>query len=88
MISCQISLSAASDKSFVTEYPPRNSRYHNRYDDGDEESELVVFHTVYEVHSKEAGDERGEHQDDADRGERTHHGVHIVVDDARVGVHR
>lgn len=66
MISCQISLSAASDKSFVTEYPPRNSRYHNRYDDGDEESELVVFHTVYEVHSKEAGDERWEHQDDAD----------------------
>ena len=56
-------------------------------DQGDDESERCCLHAVDEVHTEHRGDERRNHQDDGDRRERTHHGVHVVVDDAGVGVH-
>ena len=56
-------------------------------DECDDESVLAVLHAVDEVHAEEAGHEGGEHEHNRHRGEGTHHGVHVVVDDARVGVH-
>ena len=56
-------------------------------DQGDDKSERCCLHAVDEVHTEHRGDERRNHQDDGDRCERTHHGVHVVVDDAGVGVH-
>ena len=67
---------------------PTQTADHYGYDDGDGKSKFTGFHTIDEVHTKEAGDERRKHHDDADRSERTHHGVHVVVDNAGIGVHR
>ena len=45
-----------------------------------------MLHSVDEVHPVDAGDERGEHEDDAQRGHSLHRVAHVVVDDGRVGV--
>ena len=71
----------------MAENPPENARYASRYDERDDEAIAAVLHAVYEIHAKEAGYERGEHQYYGHRGERSHHSVHVVVDDARVCVH-
>ena len=46
-----------------------------------------MLYAVEEVHAKEAGNQCGEHEHDADGGHGLHHGVSVVVDDAGVGVH-
>ena len=71
----------------MAENPPRNARNKRRHDYRDKEAELVAFHAVDKVHSENTGYQRWEHQDYRYRGERTHHGVHVVVDDARVCFH-
>ena len=45
-----------------------------------------MFHAVEEVHPEDAGDERGEHEDDADGSHRFHRLAHVVVDDRSIGV--
>ena len=47
-----------------------------------------MFHPVDEVHTKKTGHEGREHHDDGHHGKRTHHIVHVIVDDALVGIHR
>ena len=57
-------------------------------DECDDESVLAVLHAVDEVHAEEAGDKGWKHQENRHRGQRTHHIVHVVVDNAAVSVHR
>ena len=72
----------------MAQYNPWKCGDNNRYDYRHDEAEAVFLESVYEVHAEERGDERRQHHDDRHGGERTHHGVHVVVDDGRVGVHR
>lgn len=62
------------------------------YTDGKEECKGEapgdLFHAVYQVHAEEAGNECGEHEDNADAGEHLHDGTHVVVDDIGVSIHR
>ena len=39
-----------------------------------------MLHAVEQVHTEDAGDERGEHENDAHRGHRFHRLVHVVAD--------
>ena len=71
----------------MTEEPPGGSSSAHRDDECQYKTEWFLFHTIDEVHSKERGNERWKHHDDGDGSQRTHHGVHVVVDDARIGVH-
>ena len=66
---------------------PGNARYDDGDDQGDDKSERCCLHAVDEVHAEHRGDERRNHQDDSHRRERTHHCIHVVVDDAGVSVH-
>ncbi len=55
---------------------------------GEGKSVRAFFHAVDQVHAEEGGNQRWQHHDDTDTGQGTHRGVHVVVDDARIGVHR
>ena len=72
----------------MAEEPPANARNCHRKDNCDDESPGLGFHAVDEVHAEHGGDKCGDHHDDSDGCQRTHHGVHIVVDDTLVGIHR
>ena len=76
------------NKALAAEKEPCEPRNAHRKDDGEDESPGLGFHAVDEIHAKHGGDQRGYHHDNGDRGERTHHRVHIVVDDTLIGVHR
>lgn len=80
-------LFADLQQSFAFQYPPGDARDDYRHYDGDEETVRRVLHAIDEVHAEHRGDECWEHHNDTHRGEGTHYGVHVVVDDARVGVH-
>ena len=45
------------------------------------------FHAVDEIHSEDARDECGEHEDDGNARHLFHDARHVVVDDAGVGFH-
>ena len=75
-------------QSLVAEEPPTHARYADGEDDGDDESPWFFFHAIDEVHAKHRGDQRWYHHDDGDGGQGSHHGVHVVVDDTLIGVHR
>ena len=72
----------------MAEKPPSHARNHERNHDGKDKSPRAILHTVDQIHTKHRGDERRYHHDNRHRGEGTHHRVHVVVDDAAVGVHR
>ena len=72
----------------MAQNPPCGARNDDGYEQGEGEAEGTVLHAVDEVHAEERRDQGGEHHDDTHGGERTHHGVHVVVDDTGVGVHR
>ncbi len=72
----------------VAQHHPAEGADGKRHDERDGKSPGIVLQAIGDVHAIQRGDERGRHHDDGDRGERTHHRVHVVVDDARVGVHR
>ena len=65
-----------------------DDRNTHRKDNGNDETYGVVLHAVDEVHTEERCYQRGQHEDDGSRGQRTHDGVHVVVDNRLVGVHR
>ena len=75
-------------QSLVAEEPPTHARYADGEDDGDDESPRFFFHAIDEIHAKHRGDQRWYHHDDGDGGQGAHHGVHVVVDDTLIGVHR
>ena len=77
-----------SNQSFVTEKPPATARNGYRKDDSNDKSPGLLFHTIDQIHTEHRSDERRNHHDDGDGGQRTHHGVHIVVDDTLISVHR
>ena len=54
-------------------------------DDGQGEAPNPMLHAVEQVHTEDAGDECGEHENDAHRGHRFHRLVHVVADDRSVG---
>ena len=72
----------------MPEKPPNSGRNEYGNEHGDGESDGIVLHAVDEVHAEERRDERGKHHHNRHRGECTHHRVHVVVDDARIGIHR
>ena len=72
----------------MAEEPPGGGCGAYADDEGEDEAEGLLLHAVDEVHAEERGNEGGEHHDDGDGGEGTHHRVHVVVDDGGVGVHR
>ena len=76
------------NQPFVTENPPCNPRNRNGNNHCEDESPGLTFHSVDEVHAEHRGHEGGNHHEDGHRGQRTHHGIHIVVDDTLIGVHR
>ena len=76
-----------SNQPLVAQQRPRDTADEEREDECHGEAEARVFHAVDEVHAEETGHEHGQGEHDGDRRERAHHGVHVVVDDARVGVH-
>lgn len=47
-----------------------------------------IFSVDRDVHTVEAGDEGGNHQDYGDRGHALHDGVHVVGNDGGECVHR
>ena len=47
-----------------------------------------IFSVDRDVHTVEAGDEGGNHQDDGDGGHALHDGVHVVGDDGGERIHR
>ena len=57
-------------------------------EDGNAKTDGAVFHAVDEVHSEEGGNQGRQHHDDTDGRQGTHRGIHVVVDDAGIGVHR
>ena len=75
-------------KPFPFQIPQADSSHDNRYGDGDDKAIVRSLKPVDNVHTIETGDERREHQHDIDRREVTHCGIHVVVDDALIGVHR
>ena len=76
------------NKPFPAQNSPRTEGNERRNDECDGKSEGACLHAVHEVHSEERCHQRREHHHDGYHGERAHHGVHVVVDDARIGVHR
>ena len=46
-----------------------------------------MFHSIDQVHSKQTGDQRGEHQDNGDTGKHLHDAAHVVVDNVGIRVH-
>ena len=76
------------NEPFVAEKPPCHCRNTHRNYHREEEAPGFFLHAVHQIHTEHRGDECGDHHDDRDGGQRTHHRVHIVVDDAGIGVHR
>ena len=70
------------------EEPPRTDGDEYGDDDGNEESEGGRLHAIDEVHTKKRGYERRKHEDDTHGGKRTHHGIHVIIDDTSIGLHR
>lgn len=75
------------NKSLELQYPPCAGGRDDRKEYCYPEADGIAFHSVNEVHTEDTCYECREHENDADRCKRTHHCVHIVVDDARVSVH-
>ena len=46
-----------------------------------------MFHAVYQVHTEQTGNQRGEHQDNADAGEHFHDAAYIIINNTGVSVH-
>ena len=65
----------------MSENEPGSDGNEHAQDNGDDEPYGVVLHTVNEVHAEERGDECWQHEDDGHGSQRTHDGVHVVVDD-------
>ena len=72
---------------FVFEIPHKGNGDANGEEECEGEAPANLLHAVYQVHAEEAGNERGEHQDNADAGEHLHDGAHVVVDDVGISVH-
>ena len=72
----------------MTQQSPANQADTERDGKGDREAPVVLLQTVDHVHTVQRGDEGTRLHDDCHRGQRTHRVVRIVVDDARIGVHR
>ena len=72
----------------MTEEEPRKYGYQQRNDNSNDETDRVRFHAIDEVHSEETGNQSRQHEDDGHRGQCTHDGVHVVVDNTLVGIHR
>ena len=47
-----------------------------------------MLHAVDEVHTEHGGDEGWEEDDHVERREESHHRVHIIINNVRIGVHR
>ena len=75
-------------QSLVAEEPPTHAQYADGEDDGDDESPWFFFHAIDEVHATHRGNQRWYYHDTGDGGQGTHHGVHVVVEDTLIGVHR
>ena len=73
--------SPKSYQSLFPEQEPGGDGNHDGEDDGDDKAYGVGLHAVDEVHSEERGDECWQHEDDGHGSQRTHDGVHVVVDD-------
>ena len=73
---------------FALEIQQEGEGYAYGKHEGEGETPLCGFHAVDEVHAEEAGYECGEHEYDVDAGEHLHDGVHVVVDEIGIGVHR
>ena len=76
-----------SDQPLVAEHPPADAGDNHGDDEGEDKAPGFRLHAVDQVHAEHRGDERGNHHDDGHRGERTHDGVHVIVDNRLVGVH-
>ena len=81
-------LAPSLEQALIAQESPRQSRYDDRDKDGDAKADGTVFHTVDEVHSEEGGNLGRLLHDDTDGRQGTHRGIHVVVDDAGIGVHR
>ena len=67
---------------------PADGAYGERNGKGDGESPVVMLQSVDYIHTIQRGNEGARLHDDGHGGEGTHRVVRIVVDDARIGVHR
>lgn len=67
---------------------PADGAYGERNGEGDGESPVVMLQSVDNIHTIQRGNEGARLHDDGHGGEGTHRVVGVVVDDARVGVHR
>ena len=46
------------------------------------------FHAIDQVHPEDAGDKRGEHQDDGNGSHLLHDARHIIINNGGIGFHR
>ena len=72
----------------MTEDDQREDTDDNTDDNGDYETEGIRLYAVDQVHTEERGYQRGQHENDGHTCQRTHEGVHVVVDNRLVGIHR
>ena len=77
-----------SHQSLMSENPPTDNGNQGGQYQRKDKSPWFFLDAVDEVHAEERGYQRGEHHDDGDRRERSDDGVHVVVDNALIGVHR
>ena len=76
------------NKPFVTENPPCNARNCHRNNHGKDKSPGFTLHTVDEVHTEHRGHQGRNHHEDGHRCQRTHHRIHIIVNNTLVSIHR
>ena len=77
----------ASNPCALAEQPIENSSDNERSQHHYGEAPCPKLHAVDEVHTKQTGDKRGKHQDNADAGHLLHHARHIIVNNIGVSIH-
>ena len=77
----------ASNPCALAEQPIENSSDNERSQHHYGEAPCPKLHAVDEVHTKQTGDKRREHQDNANTGHLLHHVRHIIVDNIGVSIH-
>ena len=71
----------------AAEQPIEYARHDKREDDNEQEAPPRILQSRHEVHTEDAGDERGKHEDNGHGSHLFHDASHIIIDNAGVGLH-
>ena len=76
------------NEPFMPENEPCDDRNCHRKNHSEDKSPRCILHAVHQIHAEQRGDERGAHHHDRHRRQRTHHRIHIIINNRGIGVHR